>query len=495
MTLWTFNLRSNDSDIEDEEAESPCQNATTSHTSHSQHPNTRQKQINHELEELFGTTEENIEYKPNPWSIAKINAHSRNTAPKPKPTWKATGNPGWRSSGPRSWKKPTPSVKDERVVFTETSPNSGKSLRDSISSALRRGGPVTTVGQDPNIEDRENQRMERPKGWLEPLATDTIPSLDINPLPDSYVYPPVDSDQEQMSSTLVPHQPGTYIPNGHFTLPLYGEPCKETQRLDIPEELCHEDTYVDELATLSSGSGDQHTSDDSSCLSPFLVHDGAASSIGSMHMPANPRPDLRWENPSLPDHFGPASPELGSSWNSQNLVHLVSPYSDSPIKNKLEPSPTVQLIARFAAPKLNEPAASRDSEARVNRAESPTFAWSPPSPTPSYTQTTRNQVYPLHTPERTSRPTRDSFYTPPRNKLRRRFDPDDKPFWSTLPTPPRSNFKPPTDGIKASRFRLPGEFLASGSSGRVLYKPPPRKRTRSRGDEDSGRKWKVTRVG
>ncbi|CUA77382.1 hypothetical protein RSOLAG22IIIB_12716 [Rhizoctonia solani] len=88
MTLWTFNLRSNDSDIEDEEAESPY----------------------NELEELFGTTED----KPIPWSIAKI-AHSRNVVPKPKPTWEATGNPSWRSSGPRSR-----TVKDERVVSTET---------------------------------------------------------------------------------------------------------------------------------------------------------------------------------------------------------------------------------------------------------------------------------------------------------------------------------------------------------------------------------------
>ncbi|CUA74586.1 hypothetical protein RSOLAG22IIIB_11324 [Rhizoctonia solani] len=488
MTLWTFNLRSNDSDIEDEEAESPCQNATTSHTTHSQHQN----QINNELEDLFGTTEENIEYKPNPWSIAKINAHSRNTAPKPKPTWKATGNPGWRSSGPQSWKKPTPTVKDKRVVFTETSPNSGKSLRDSISNALRRGGPVTTVGQDQSIEDRENQRTERSNEWLESQATDTIPSLDTDPLLDSYVYPPVDSHQEQTSSTLVSHQLSTYIPDGHSTLPLYGESCKETQYLDIPEELCHEDIYVDELATLASGSGDQHTPGNSSCLSRYLVEDGAGFNVGSMHTPVDPRPDLQWENASLPDHFGTASPELGSSRISQNLAHLASPYLDSPI-DQLEPSPTVQLIV---AQKPNEPMASRYSEARVNRVESPTFAWSPPSPTPPHTQTTRNQVYPLHTPERASHPTRNSFSTP-RNKLARRFDPDDKPFWSTLPTPPSSNFKPPTDGIKGSRFRLPGAFLASGSSssGRVLYKPPPRKRTRSRGDEESGRKWKVTRVG
>jgi hypothetical protein len=90
MTLWTFDLRSSDSDIEDEE---DISSNTTPHVSsdppialntslHPQQPNDQANQHNRtakELDELFGVEkeEDDINYRPNPWSIAKMHANTR----------------------------------------------------------------------------------------------------------------------------------------------------------------------------------------------------------------------------------------------------------------------------------------------------------------------------------------------------------------------------------------------------------------------------------
>ncbi|CAE6411146.1 unnamed protein product [Rhizoctonia solani] len=505
MSLWTFDLRSNDSDVEDDEND--LQNTALSRSQQS----TRQKQMDQELMELFGTTEESVEYKPNPWSIAKINAHSRNTGPviksKSKAAWKPASNSSPRSIGlERFWKNPKSIVKDGRVISSDTgihqSPKVGKSLRDSISDALRRGGPVAT-NQDQDTPTRA--RIHEVGGLtnrLEPQLNDITLSPNTRQPLDTSIPPP--RFHQPTSQVFALNEFRAYTPDGHSRIPIIGESPREAediQRRDASNQLFPDNAYPFGKRALPVRSGDQFTLDDSLRLPSYPVDDEEALSDEFLHTPVDLRSGLQWEdtfNEHTPNRLITPSPEHEPQWISQNQAPLASPYSDSPRTNKLEPSPTVQLIAQFAAPKLDKAVAvskrSEYSDPDVYRAESPVFTRSPPSPTPQHTQTSR-QTYQPHTPNRPSYLAQNALSTPPRKTIAHQFDPDDKPFWSTLPTPPSSKLKPPTNGIKTSRFRLPGAFLAGGTSGRTLYKPPPRKRTRSRGDEELGTRWKVTRVG
>ncbi|KAH7337556.1 hypothetical protein B0J17DRAFT_663412 [Rhizoctonia solani] len=526
MTLWTFDLRSNDSDIEDdEENDIRIRNASfpDTHTLPQDVQSIRQKQVNKELEELFGCVEDErtVEYKPNPWSIAKINANIRNAAPLTKSrsnkTRKPVGDSGSKSPGlEQFWKTSSGTLKDGRVVPLETNvPNARKSLRDSISEALRRGGPVTTMVQDPNTPVHEPiNAAEKPTDSLGSQLTGITLPLNFRPPPGNSTQSLRNSNEETMFQEYIPRESGAYTLRGLSTIPVFDNLSSATEdrgQLDAPDESSTSDTYSFDKFTPSRDPGDSYTMGESSYLSPSEVRDEIASNYGFIHTPANPHLDLRWKNTlsgHTPNRFRIGSPELGPDWITQNQIPLASPYSDSYPRARVGPSPTVGLIARFAAPKPNEPVAVSQypeySDPRVYRDDSPIFAWSPPSPTPEqpsqYTQPHRRQVYPPHTPERTSHPTpKKQLTTPPRRKFPRGFDQDDKPFWSTLPTPPNSKLKPPVDGIKTSRFRLPGSFLGSsplsGNSGRTLYKPPSRKRTRSKGDELGTTKWKVVRMG
>ncbi|CAE6499314.1 unnamed protein product [Rhizoctonia solani] len=508
MTLWTFDFRSNDSDIEDDETD--FQPPTISRP---QQP-TRQTKIDNELEELFGTMEESVEYKPDPWSIAKINAHSRNTAPviksKPNATWKPTSNSSLQSTGlVRFWKHPKSIVKDGRVLSsdmspnagTHQSPNAGKSLRDSISDALRRGGPVaTTQDQDTPARARIHE-VRRSADQLEPQLTDTTPSPNTHQPLGTSIRPP--RAPQPMSQVFALEKFSAYTPDGYHRMPVFDKSPREAEDIQrqYSYELSSDNTYpFEKLATPAPGFGDQHSLNDSLCLSPCPVDDQRFFGDGSMHMPIDLRAGLQWDNhlECAPNRFRAASPECGQRRIFQSQAHLAPPYSDSPITKKLESSPTVQLIAKFAAPKPDKPMAAskrpEHSDPGAHCAESPVFAWSPPSPTPQHIQASR-QIHITHTPKRASHATQNLLHTPPRKKATHQFDLDAKPFWSTLPTPPNSTLKPPTDGMKSSQFLLPGAFLTRESSGRTLYKPPPRKRTRSRGDEEPGTRWKVTRVG
>ncbi|CAE7210912.1 unnamed protein product [Rhizoctonia solani] len=531
MALWTFDLRSSDSDMEDED---DSLNTTLSNHLEQHHiDNTRQGQINQELDELFGAPEETVEYKPNPWSIAKINANSRNTVSLPKPTpkkiWKP-GNFGSKSSGlGRYWKNPK-AVKDGYVVSPKTSPNTGKSLRVSISEALRRGAPATSPVQEQSDQVQlRTQEVEKPMDGSEPRLDDTAPSLDTHKPPSNPIRPPADFHQEALFHEFTPNEPSAYIPDRRDTTPVFDQSphaIEGIQHLDASNERFPGDIYPpDELAVSVPGTGYQHPQDDDLCSALYRVYDENSFSGGSVHTPVKLGPNLQSKNTfgaHTPDRFGAASSQLGPGCISPNQIRLASPYSGNFSGTALEPSPTVQLIASFAAPKFNESVVVSEysevclftclptkihiliqekySDPKVYPNESPGFAHSPPSPIPCHTQPNHNRTYPPHTPNRTSYPARKPFSTPPRNKTKtKKFDPDDKPFWSTLPTPPNSTRRPLSGGIKTTRFHLPGSFLAggsgSGSNGRTLYKPPPRKRSRSREDESGGTRWKVTRVG
>lgn len=93
MTSWSFNLRSgsySDSDDDSEAISASDPNRTASVVTNSSLqdpggnsldtlPRTLQNDTSRELEELFGGIEDDaiVNYKPNPWNIAKINANAR----------------------------------------------------------------------------------------------------------------------------------------------------------------------------------------------------------------------------------------------------------------------------------------------------------------------------------------------------------------------------------------------------------------------------------
>ncbi|CAE6487012.1 unnamed protein product [Rhizoctonia solani] len=516
MTLWTFDLRSNDSDLEDEEETIPPLQNMIALDTHPQHGNTQraqQKQTDKELEELFGTKDEDsVEYKPNPWSIAKINANARNIAPVTKPKskkiWKPTNNPGSKSSGlERFWESPRGLLKDGCGAPETAFSARNKPLRDSISDALRRGGPAATASleQDLQPQARATSVAEKPTERLNSQLTDTAR------LPEPH-QSLLGFNQKPILTGCNIHELGAYIRDKHSNMPVF-----DKLRSSAAEEHGHpgtssgflpRDSYIPDVVH-SQGSEDTNTLDDNSNSTPYQMCDEEAPNSGFMHTPTRSPSGLQWKGTPAertPNRFRTASPEPGLGWISQNQVHLASPYSDGHNGDSQVPSPTMQLIAKFAAPEPNELAVferSKYSGSDIYCDDSPIFSRAPLSTTTESTQHTSSalrQAYKSYTPERTLHRTHERpFATPPRKTITNCFDPDDKPFWSTLPTPPNSKLKPPADGIKTSRFRLPGSFLGSsplsGNSGRTLYKPPPLKRARSKGDEELATKWKVTRVG
>ncbi|KAG8757750.1 hypothetical protein FRC11_004312, partial [Ceratobasidium sp. 423] len=368
MTPWTFNLRSNDSDLEDEEETiSPLQSVTAldTHPQHDDIQRTRQMQTNKELEELFGTTEdeESVEYKPNPWSIARINANSRNVAPvtkpKPKKTWRPANNSGSKSSGPgleRFWKNPRGLPKDGCGTPSETVLNArNKPLRDSISEALRRGGPTTTVFSEQGPQPRARASVAGGSGnLLNSQLTDTsrLQGSDQSPL---------GVHQKPILSRYNTYELGAYIPDNSPNIPIFNEippTAGDHEHPGTPNGSLSGDRYIlNELMTPAQGCEDTNTPDDNSYPSPYQVCDEALSSIGFVHTPTHPPPDSQRRDTSIecmPNRFRTASPEPGLDWISQNQVRLASPYSDGHNRDSQVPSPTVELIARFTAPKPNE---------------------------------------------------------------------------------------------------------------------------------------------
>ncbi|KAJ1301241.1 hypothetical protein OPQ81_003649 [Rhizoctonia solani] len=495
MTPWTFNLRSSNSDIEDEEETNPFSQNITSPNAHPQRDEIlaiEQKQKDIELEELFGGAEEEaVEYKPNPWSIAKINANARKTLqakPKPKPIKKPTINAGSKSSGlERFSKNPKDLPSDAHCISGIPAGTRKRSLRDSISEALRRGKAAAIVppDQDSQSQVRKNVARKHIKG-LRSRAADTTLVVDFYQPLDGSIQPSHSAYQKLIPPGRAPHNLGAYIPDKLTAIPTHAESAHTTEdhrHLDTPDRIFSGDSYPpDESTALFQN---PETREDNLCSSPYRVDDGLVPTSGTVYTPPQSSPSSRCTNTHTLNPLMVISPELRPDRISRGRVRLASPYSVSTIKTRLEPSPTVELIARCAAPQPSGPSKrlggkyartsvlsmmtnvltkNQYSDSDAYREESPTFAWAAPSPTMTetirHTPPARGQVYQPHTPEDTSHPIQKKRpATPPRKKPVERLDLDDKPLWSTLPTPPSSKVKPPANGIKTSRFRLPGSFL------------------------------------
>ncbi|CAE6498868.1 unnamed protein product [Rhizoctonia solani] len=521
MTHWAFNLRSSDSDMEDED-----ETVSLTHDTHLQpndNENTRQKEIDKALEELFGTAneDEGVEYKPNPWSIAKINANARKIPPRTTPQTKTLPKPASKPSwGPYVLGQPH---NEHRSIPGDTGiqakSNFGppplarrRALRDSISEALRRDKSATVGSTEQEKQSLKHDRVGRgPNNRSCLLTVENTTSKDSDQLLNNPIKSQCDSLRKPSSKTHDAYNPSAYIRNKYVTIPGF-DTKRTTSHPDVPVRIVSGDGWLlDEQPTSNSGMENQPaynggdlesppcqvyntTSEDGFPCNPLLL----SPSSHRNDAPVNRTIDYPWE----------VSPELGHEWIPQDRIGLASSYCNGHPKSRLEPSLSVQSIARSATPKiLIPPVASIHTEYNSHDKDCgglPVIARTPRSPTrketKSYTHPDTTQSHPPHTPERPPRPIQGiHLITPSPKKRMDRFDPDDKPFWSTLPTPPNSNPKPPTNGIKTSRFRLPGPFLGasplSGSSGRVLYKPPPRKRTRSPDGEDQTRKWRVARAG
>ncbi|CAE6461093.1 unnamed protein product [Rhizoctonia solani] len=518
MTLWTFDMRSSDSDIEDETDFNFSVSDTLLQPDDVQ--STPQKQTEKALEELFGTTDDelDVEYKPNPWSIAKINANARKSAPPTKQQTKVPRKlaykPTWKPSGlERFWneRRNSPGGSGTQIESSISQPPRArnKTLRDSISEALRRAESVSVNSTEKELEYGESDSVERDHtNCFSSSTADGLVSITLHRSPSDSNTPQCDLHPNPVSQAHGVHGLNAYIPNKHTTMPMVDQ-IQHTENNgkcpDTPTGLSSEDTYLYEKYMAPNVDSESQLSPNGLRVPAHQVY----YEVPGAGLPRTPLwPQLSSYCDILPMGCAPnllwtGSPELGREWMSQNRVHLAPPYSSSPAKTESEPSPTMQLIASFAAPNPNVLPVVQHSEysdSDIYREESPILTMPPRSLAVEdlipNNQLDPGQSYLPHTPKRPSRPTQSKRLAPLPNKPFDRFDSDDKPFWSSLPTPPNLKLRHPSNGIKTSRFQLPASFLGSSPlSGRTLYKPPPRKRTRSGGEEEQVTKWRVTRFG
>ncbi|KAG9088218.1 hypothetical protein FRC06_002169, partial [Ceratobasidium sp. 370] len=201
MPDWRFNLRSGFDSDEDDDVDpeklvqaSPApdsQKHDTNDNSCSHHfaPKVNEDSTSKELQELFGTSEEDkVCYKPNPWSIAKMNANARGTAarlgarkPASKARWptKPIKQPGISESTISAFTRPGPFASRPSDLKPPKDFGTGlrlpkapsRSLRDSISAALRRC-PDTAFATDNFTADNNNAAII-PKNPI-PSDSDTL---------------------------------------------------------------------------------------------------------------------------------------------------------------------------------------------------------------------------------------------------------------------------------------------------------------------------------
>ncbi|KAG8738320.1 hypothetical protein FRC10_006991 [Ceratobasidium sp. 414] len=556
MTNWRFNLRSGLDSDEDDVNENPAQASSENTGPGPRNHDTNDDPSSHrvlvgtanedstskKLQELFGTAEEEkVSYKPNPWSIAKINANARATTERPairKPTFKSPWPtklvkqsthgqviiPGFTKPGPFTSKSPALRSPNDSSAGPRRPNASSRSLRDSISAALRRDPDIALATDNPTAN---NQNVAI-------IPKNPIPSGSYNPetnisLPLSGLYNLGDPSPE---TPTVYQKYSAYIPE-HETIITQNSPTVFPQAQSAA-------AYP---PVLDADASESHT--------PALTwghpsSDGLVSPIEGYYPPTDLQvtlsgTGLRYEHEgsrhdyaALPSPLmDPPSPEL----NPQHLPGtLVSPcfqgelehnYGDNYASGRvnvasptmLESSPTLQLMAEYAVkppPQTNYTAKSRANEYSQNantRGASPTFAYAAPSPTretflpgASHTPTPahkRNRVRESDFSDEVIIPAiRREPITPlqPSRKYATKsgpwLDPDEEPVWSTLPSRSRKTKQVKTP-VATSRFRLPGTFLGSSSplgeqESKRLYKPPPRKRSLEQ-NEDRGR-WKVTRI-
>ncbi|KAG8778169.1 hypothetical protein FRC12_025122 [Ceratobasidium sp. 428] len=540
MTHWQFNLRSGfDSDDDDNELTTTSEpsihislsDATTDLQLNDTHDNdspshipipttmtTTEDSTSKELEQLFGTAdEETVQYKPNPWSIAKINANARATRdPAPsKPPKSKLWNPSGRKVIPGfnyPARPPNPffqtRVKDSRTWLPQ--PKAPRnSLRNAISAALRRDSAAVSAtaarasGIIPDTHLLDHLSPERAESLLilpglhegrdEPLRI--APSHEAN---SAYI---------PQNNTTIPHTPDTDFihaqnPNTHFS-----------------------DVYEGDTPALT---WDNPSSDDGPA-SPIMENYPLAGFQGMLPVTTpdrrpphgyivspcgyadRPSPDLRPQPVSArPESFDLGDEPGPSRYRRPSPIDI----STGP-RAMLEPSPMPPLMIESRSetryPDGRQASERYGQDVDCDRA-SPIFAYTVPSPiseTPRFSSLresspARKQTR-THEPDPKAEPSIPARHREPITPLQPTrkhttpwLDPDEEPVWSTLPSRTKKKTSVRTSPVITARFRLPGAFLGSSSpageqESKRLYKPPPRKRSLERDDE--GARWKVTRIG
>ncbi|KAG8707352.1 hypothetical protein FRC09_001872 [Ceratobasidium sp. 395] len=546
MTHWQFNLRSG-FDIDDDDNELtttseptiniPPSNATTDLRQNDTHDNspshilipttttiTTEDSTSKELEQLFGSTdEETVQYKPNPWSIAKINANARATR---DPASSKLQNPKvWNPSGRKvipgfthPARPPNPffqtRAKDSRTWLPQ--PKAPKnSLRDAISAALRRDSAATVVSATAP-HDTGIIPDTHPPDHSGPEHTDSLLILPEKALHEGRDEPP---------RTLSPHEANrAYILQNNTVIPQISD----NDFLQAQNPRAHfsdPDGYEGDTPVLT---WDNQSSDDRP-LSPIMEnyppagfqetspvstprqkpsHGYAVSPSGYVDQLS---PDLRPQ----PVFARPESFDLGDE-PGPSRYRRPSPIdiSTGP-RAMLEPSPMPPLMIESRSetryPDGRQASERYGQDVDCDRA-SPIFAYTVPSPiseTPRFSSLresspARKQTR-THEPDPKAEPSIPARHREPITPLQPTrkhttpwLDPDEEPVWSTLPSRTKKKTPTRTSPVTTARFRLPGAFLGSSSpageqESKRFYKPPPRKRPLERDDE--GARWKVTRIG
>ncbi|KAF8607437.1 hypothetical protein BDV93DRAFT_604019 [Ceratobasidium sp. AG-I] len=536
MSGWSFNLRSgSNSDSEDDtETNSP---SNTDHIAPAATNSSLQDPVSHpldvvsrtpqndnskELEELFGGIEDDavVNYKPNPWNIAKINANSRpartgpakSVRPASKPLEvKAAGNKRFFVTKPRgaganltsvshfSAKQPSPPKRSNEKPAS--------SLCDSISAALRREAattfPISASMDTPTVGPVLETYGAPPAPQalsLDERATESIPASES--VHDADDAPALTSDNPSSDSLV-----------------LSDEPYDALTITTSPRVRIAVDQAYFEATPYNTG----------------------------LEYPISPIPNISptWNTQRVSSGYADdnTSNELERAYQEQHMLG----YTPTASLSMLEHSPTLRLIAEFAKARprqeregnvetTSQSEALENSQADCDREGSPTFAWYPPSPIREDTRPTsyshgndyKEQNASSRAPKRKHRdfevdssspissystrhltPARQPI-TPPRNSAKKRFakpirrlDFEEEPIWSTLPIRGGAKQAKSPNEITTARFQLPGTFLGSSppsdrgnpAAPKALYKPPTRKRSHS-GDVNAGEgsKWKLTRI-
>ncbi|KAG8791185.1 hypothetical protein FRC12_009962 [Ceratobasidium sp. 428] len=545
MARWQFNLRSGfDSDDDDSELTAtsehsihiPPSDATTdlqpndtydNSTSHIPIPTTTttEDSTSKELEQLFGTIdEETVQYKPNPWSIAKINANARATrdpAPTGKPQKSKLWNPSGRKIIPGFTHPARPPnlffqtrVKDSRTWLPQ--PKAPKnSLRSVISAALRRDSAAVvsdTVTHDtgiiPDTHPPHHSGPERVElSFLPPedaLHEDRGEPPPIVPHEANSAYIP-------QNNTTIPQTPDTDFIQVHNTHPHFSDP--EVYEGDTPtmtwDNPSSDDRPVSPIMENYPPPDFQGTSPVTTpCRKPPHNHNISPSRyLGQLS------PDLRPQRVSTSpsDGFG-----LGGGPRPSRCSHPSPTGIPTGSRTMLEPSPLSRLMVeshsdtRYTDGHQPNERYDQDDDHGNN---SPIFAYTIPSPVPKtrrfsspYESTPARKparaYQPYSKPESTIPIVRREPITPIQPTRKHDVTPwldlDEEPVWSTLPSRTKKKTPTRTSPVTTARFRLPGAFLGSSSpageqESKRLYKPPPRKRSLER--EEEGARWKVTRIG
>ncbi|QRV84709.1 hypothetical protein RhiJN_12725 [Ceratobasidium sp. AG-Ba] len=456
MTHWHFNLRSGyESDDEEGLGDKKAEPVPSAED---------------ELHNLFGTNEETVVHKPNPWKIAKMNADTRRTA---KGIYYSPEN---GSNKRHSEPKPRPNS-------LSTKPPHSIHLKipfQLLCAAYQRFRPRAAMQRKEMCRYPTNSHRIQVTG-LRKLFALTIDH-------EHFTEQREHNDQHYNSTNISSRNAMTSPTKDLFALQVHHTGCETHEEHTPPLTWAHpsSDDFVSPIKSPRPLLGHHKRTEESwEHTSLFDVH---SSSGDSLRIPLSPEPTH-----STPTFTG---------W-SPNYV-----YANMETPRKPEPQHIVDTPQDLSHAHIEIPHATGQEDYLETLALSYTpvstrNALKPNSIHAPTTQAKQDRNVPTRPGKEDSVPSlRYGPFTPPRQASRSLAqshpwsDPDEEPVWSTLPARPKKTKQVKTPVI-SSPFRLPRSFLGSSPLGekqpKRLYKPPPRKRSREQ-DEASETRWKVTRL-